>query len=120
MFLKKKIKTSQNTKCHFSFITHSSFSRYLIPLTKDEDTQLHHTGRRSTPIIVNVIKDMYINIIAMVISPDGKTELFEIKAGVLWGDTHLFIIALEYTLWIAVESRKEEPGFQLSLRRRRE
>ena len=72
--------------------------------------------------IVKAIKDMYTNTRAKVVSPDGETELFEIKAGVLQRDTvapYLFIIALDYALQIAVEGREEELGFQLNVRRSR-
>ena len=65
---------------------------------------------------------MYTNTRAKVISPDGEIELFEIKAGVLQGDTlapNLFIISLDYALRIAVEGREEELGFQLNVRRSR-
>ena len=37
--------------------------------------------------IVSLIKLMYEGTMAKVISPDGETELFEILAGVLQGDT---------------------------------
>ena len=38
---------------------------------------------------------------AKVVTPDGETEMFEIKVGVLQGDTlapYLFIIVLDYAL----------------------
>ena len=44
---------------------------------------------------------MYENTRAKVISPDGETEMFEIKAGVLQGDTlapYLFAIVLDYVM----------------------
>ena len=44
----------------------------------------------------------YKDTVVQVITPDGKSELFEVIVGVLQGDTlalFLFIIALDYALW---------------------
>ena len=38
-------------------------------------------------IIVNAIEQLYKNTFTKVLSPDGLTEQFEIKAGVLQGDS---------------------------------
>ena len=49
-----------------------------------------------------------------VTSPDGDTELFEIKKRVLQGDTlapFLFVITLEYAMRQAIDGHKEELGF---------
>ena len=49
--------------------------------------------------IVDLINLLYINTRGKVITPDGETDLFEILAGVLQGDTlapYLFIIAVDY------------------------
>ena len=49
--------------------------------------------------IVDAIGDMYQNTMTKVVSPDGETDLFEILAGVLQGDTlapYLFVIILDY------------------------
>ena len=57
----------------------------------------------------------------MVRSPDGDTECFEIKAGVLQGDTlapYLFIICLDYVLRTAIDPLKEY-GFTLKKRQSR-
>ena len=46
----------------------------------------------------------------MVCSLDGNTNFFNIVAGVLQGDTlapYLFIICLDYILWISVDLIKE-------------
>ena len=59
---------------------------------------------------------------AKVISPDGETELFEILAGVLQGDTlapYLFVIALDYALRMAIDGKEEQLGFQLTRRQSR-
>ena len=51
--------------------------------------------------MVSAIKVLYKDTYAKVLSPDGDTELFEILAGVLQGDTLaplLFIIALDYVM----------------------
>ena len=44
---------------------------------------------------------MYTNITVQVLSSDGKTDFFEILAGVLQGDTpapYLFITSLDYAM----------------------
>ena len=53
------------------------------------------------PILLRAIEKMYTNTMAKVVSPDGETDMFEIAAGVLQGDTlapFLFIIVLDYAL----------------------
>ena len=72
--------------------------------------------------IVEAIGSMYKNTMAKVISPDGETELFEILAGVLQGDTlapYLFVIVLDYALRMAIDGKEEELGFQLTRRQSR-
>ena len=39
------------------------------------------------PILLRAIEKMYTNTMAKVVSPDGETDMFEITAGVLQGDT---------------------------------
>ena len=56
--------------------------------------------------IVNAIKVMYTNTSAAVITPEGLTEMFTIKTGVLQGDPlapFLFIICLDYALRQAID-----------------
>ena len=51
--------------------------------------------------IVNAVSIMYMNTRAKVLSVDGETEMFEITAGVLQGDTlapFLFIIIVDYVM----------------------
>ena len=51
--------------------------------------------------IVTVIMMLYKNLRALVCSPNGDTEFFDIVAGVLQGDTlvpYLFILCLDYVL----------------------
>ena len=65
---------------------------------------------------------MYQNTMAKVTSPDGETDLFEILAGVLQGDTlapYLFVIVLDYALREAIDGKEEELGFHLDRRRSR-
>ena len=65
---------------------------------------------------VRAIEIMYEGTKAKVVSPDGDTELFDILAGVLQGDTlapYLFIIALDYALRQALSGKEEEFGFHL-------
>ena len=72
--------------------------------------------------LVRAIEVMYTDTKAKVLSPDGKTELFNILAGVLQGDTlaqYLFIIALDYALGKAINGREEELGFQIQRRQSR-
>ena len=63
--------------------------------------------------IVEAIGSMYKNTLAKVISPDGETELFEILAEVLQGDT------LAPYLRMAMDGKEEELGFQLTRRQSR-
>ena len=72
--------------------------------------------------LLTAIKLMYSNTKARVLSPDGETELFEIVAGVLQGDTlapYLFAIVLDYAMRKALEGKEEELGFKLERRRSR-
>ena len=72
--------------------------------------------------IVDAIAAMYKDIQARVITPDGETELFDIVAGVLQGDTlapYLFAIVLDYVMRKAIDGREEEFGFHLVKRKSR-
>lgn len=72
------------------------------------------------PNLLNAIINMYTNTRAKVRTPDGETEEFEIKAGVLQGDTlapFLFVIVLDYALRQAICGREEDLGFTLTPRR---
>ena len=56
--------------------------------------------------IVTAIMILYKDIKSMVRFPDGDTELFDILAGVLQGDTlapFLFVVCLDYVLIISVD-----------------
>ena len=72
-------------------------------------------------LIVEAIGKMYENTRAKVISPDGETDLFDILAGVLQGDTlapYLFVIVLDYAwLRMAIDGKEEELGFHLERRK---
>jgi len=73
-------------------------------------------------IITDAIEDTYSNTRAKIISPDGETQLFDILAGVLQGDTlapYLFIITLDYCLRTATSGREEELGFTIKPRQTR-
>ncbi|MEE8288342.1 MAG: reverse transcriptase domain-containing protein [Nitrosomonadaceae bacterium] len=66
--------------------------------------------------LVTAIGNVYNDTRAKVISPDGETEIFEILAGVLQGDTlapYLFVIVLDYALRKAIDGREEDLGFRL-------
>ena len=72
--------------------------------------------------LINAIANTYKNTKAKVITPDGETEVFEILAGVLQGDTlapYLFVIVLDYSLREAISGKEEELGFQLTKRQSR-
>ena len=72
--------------------------------------------------LLNAISKMYENTRAKVISPDGETDFFEIKAGVLQGDTlapYLFAIVLDFVLRKTFAGREEDLGFQLQRQRSR-
>jgi len=73
-------------------------------------------------MLVNAIADTYTDTKAKVLSPDGETDVFDITAGVLQGDTlapFLFIIVLDYALRKAIDGREEELGLQTKQRRSR-
>ena len=62
-------------------------------------------------LLVEAIKSLYINTSAIIISPDGETESFDISAGVLQGDTlapFLFIVVLDYVLRLSLDSMNEK------------
>ena len=66
---------------------------------------------------MKAIRGIYTETKAKAISPNGETDHFETKAGMIQGDTlapYLFIIALDYALRSGV---KEELGFKLISRR---
>ena len=74
------------------------------------------------PNLLRAIETMYSNTKAKIVTPDGETELFEITAGVLQGDTlapFLFIIVLDYALRQAIDGKEEELGFTIHPRRSR-
>ena len=74
------------------------------------------------PRLMQAIEAMYANIRAKIVTPNGETELFDITAGVLQGDTlapFLFIIVLDYALKRATEGKEEELGFTILPRRSR-
>jgi len=57
---------------------------------------------------------------ASVLSPDGLTEKFEIKAGVLQGDTlapYLFAIVVDYAMREAIQNDEQNLGFQITPRK---
>ena len=57
--------------------------------------------------IITAIKVLYTNTKALVITPDGETQPFDISAGVLQGDTlapFLFIIVLDYALRTSLDN----------------
>ena len=74
------------------------------------------------PKLLALIEKMYENTRAKVITPDGETDFFEIKAGVLQGDTlapYLFAIVLDHVLRNTFSGREKELGFKLQRERSR-
>ena len=72
------------------------------------------------PNLLSAIELMYQDTKAKVVTPDGDTEMFEILAGILQGDTlapFLFVIVLDYALRNAINGMEEELGFHLERRR---
>ena len=60
--------------------------------------------------LLRAIESMYTNTKTKVISPDGETDMFDITAGVLQGDTlapFLFVIVLDYALRKAMCGKEE-------------
>ena len=63
--------------------------------------------------LVNAIAKMNENTQALVLSPDGETDWFEITKGVLQGDAlapHLFKIVLDYTMRQALKAHGNPAG----------
>ena len=70
--------------------------------------------------LVNAITLLYEDTKAKVQTPDGETDLFDILAGVLQGDTlapYLFAIVIDYVMRQAIGDKAEELGFKLHQRR---
>ena len=68
------------------------------------------------PRLLRAIEAMYTNTTAKIITPDGESDVFEILAGVLQGDTlapFLFIIVLDYALRQALKEH-EDLGFTIT------
>ena len=69
------------------------------------------------PNLLRAIEAMYTDTNAKILTPDGETDMFEITAGVLQGDTlapFLFIIVLDYALRKAMADNKDdELGFTI-------
>ena len=73
------------------------------------------------PRLLRAIEAMYTNTTAKIITPDGESDVFEIVAGVLQGDTlapFLFIIVLDYALRQALKEH-EDLGFTITPRKSR-
>ena len=57
--------------------------------------------------IISAIKVLYTYTSSTILTPDGETPYFSIKAGILQGDTlapFLFIILVDYVLRMSVET----------------
>ena len=72
--------------------------------------------------LVKAVEQLYLGTFASVLSPDGETDKFEIKAGVLQGDTlapYLFAIVVDYAMRQAIRNNEEELGFMIQPSRSR-
>ena len=70
--------------------------------------------------IIQAISCIYENTKAKVITPDGETEIFDILAGVLQGDTlapFLFIIVLDCVMRQAIDGKEAELGSEITRRK---
>ena len=71
------------------------------------------------PKIVDAINRIYTGTKAVVLSPEGETDPFDIEAGVLQGDTlapYLFIIVLDYEMRKAIGEDNDKLGFTVNNR----
>ena len=71
--------------------------------------------------VVQLTGKMYDETKAKVLSPDGETDLFNIQAGVLQGDTlapYLFVIVIDYVMRTAI-GENTEMGFTIHPRKSR-
>ena len=71
--------------------------------------------------LVRLIESMYSGTKAKVLTADGLTEIFEILAGVLQGDTlapYLFVIVVDYIMTIVVDN-EPDAGFTVKPARSR-
>ena len=69
--------------------------------------------------IIDVIKGLYLDSMAQVVTEDGNTNFFPFVAGVLQGDTlapYLFIIILDYVMRIAMA---KDDNFGITLHQQR-
>ena len=69
--------------------------------------------------IIEAIKILYTDTSATILTPDGETQSFSIKAGILLGDTlapFLFIMVVDYVLRMSVDKINEK-GFKLHPRK---
>ena len=70
-------------------------------------------------LIIDAIRVLYTDTTATILTPDGETPPFPIKAGILQGDTlapFLFILVVDYVLRMSVDTINDK-GFQLHPRR---
>ena len=97
----------------------------FIDFKKDFDTI--HRGKMLailkafgiTEELVTAISIMYEDTTAMVITPDGETETFNILTGVLQGDTlapYLIVIVIDYFMGTGLLGSEDKLGFQLRKR----
>ena len=66
--------------------------------------------------IVRLIEGIYTGTKAKVVTADGITEIFDILAGVLQGDTlapYLFIIVIDYIMTVTIDDDELDSGFTL-------
>ena len=70
--------------------------------------------------LVDAIGKLYESTFVSVFSPDSKTDLFQIQAGVLQGDTLVplvFVLVVDYAMKQAIHGHEEELGLEITPRK---
>ena len=70
--------------------------------------------------LVDAIGKFYESTFASVLSPNGETDLFQIQAGVLQGDTLaplFFVLIVDYAMRQAIDGHVEQLGFEITHRK---
>ena len=72
--------------------------------------------------LCNAIHALYENTRARILTPDGETDYFDLRAGVLQGDTlapYIFVIVIDYIMRNTIGEDSEKLGFTLAKRKSR-
>ena len=66
--------------------------------------------------IIKAILVLYSNTTSTIYNPDEETQAIDIKAGILQGDTFLFILVVDYILRVSVDQNTDK-GLKIQPRR---